>query len=373
MKNQKIIIFLISILFIKKIITSKIQIEEESCKRALRFFIGYKCVSKALNLEGSSLKAYKISKDDEKYFLKIKLTKGTTLSEDKNLFYLNKLNSRKNILHLIEYKINSYLTYEITAIYNRGNLETFINIYDFFEDQKKIKRFFKKLVETVGYMHQEKVIHTLLEPRNILINDENEPIIMEFEKAVEFGQKNKTRGVLYYMEPDQLKYWNSEIFFNEKVDTYSLGAILYYMVTKKHPYQEKTKKKLFLEMETNEYLYLPRNTLFVVAKIIEGCLQIERKKRFSIDDILSFLEDEKINSSVYKNEVKFSTRKITLINPEKITFFTEIILFVFCMIFFLVFCLYKFMNVKKTQDKDNNLNQSEVAQSNIVDKSLTFI
>ena len=113
---------------------------------------------------------------------------------------------------------------------------------------------FKKICDAVAYAHQRGVIHRDLKPANVLIPKPTESSSMQDAvpdvKILDFGlarmtaadvqaatyvtEMGKIRGTLPYMSPEQVRGNPDEI--DLRTDVYSLGVMLYEMVTGKLPY-----------------------------------------------------------------------------------------------------------------------------------------
>jgi serine/threonine protein kinase len=88
---------------------------------------------------------------------------------------------------------------------------------------------FKEILESVDYLHKQKVIHRDLKPNNILITD---GMNGRFVKIADFGlatihefdgqTHTKYKGTIRYAAPEVMRSRNYDI----KADIYSLGVIL---------------------------------------------------------------------------------------------------------------------------------------------------
>jgi serine/threonine-protein kinase len=97
----------------------------------------------------------------------------------------------------------------------------------------------RQICEAIVYMHGERVTHRDLKPENILITAEGRIKIMDFGIALDESARrltwsglSSTIGTPDYMAPEQVSGRRGD----HRTDIYSLGVILYEMVTAELPY-----------------------------------------------------------------------------------------------------------------------------------------
>ena len=98
------------------------------------------------------------------------------------------------------------------------------------------------LAETIGYLHQQNIIHKDIKPQNIIINPQTGQVkITDFSIASCLSRENQIvnnpnllEGTLAYISPEQTGRMNRSIDY--RADFYSLGVTFYEMLTGRVPF-----------------------------------------------------------------------------------------------------------------------------------------
>jgi serine/threonine protein kinase/tetratricopeptide (TPR) repeat protein len=105
-----------------------------------------------------------------------------------------------------------------------------------------------RLAEGLEHAHSRGLLHRDLKPSNILITADGMPMILDFNLSVvaepdEAGSRARVGGTLPYMAPEHLDAFHPRgktpcHAVDERSDLYSLGLILFEMVSGRHPFRD---------------------------------------------------------------------------------------------------------------------------------------
>jgi eukaryotic-like serine/threonine-protein kinase len=99
-----------------------------------------------------------------------------------------------------------------------------------------------RLADGLAHAHERGIMHRDLKPANILLTDEGQPMLLDFNLARDTKRASQATaamlgGTLPFMAPEQLEaYRHESISGNYNSDLYSLGVILYELLTGRHPF-----------------------------------------------------------------------------------------------------------------------------------------
>ncbi len=102
----------------------------------------------------------------------------------------------------------------------------------------------KTIAEAIQYAHQRGILHRDLKPQNVLIDEHGRPRVTDFGLAKHAGadsnltQTGAVMGSPSYIPPEQATGRHDQV--GPHSDVYSLGAILYQLLTGKAPFQGET-------------------------------------------------------------------------------------------------------------------------------------
>ncbi|MEX0717229.1 MAG: serine/threonine-protein kinase [Planctomycetaceae bacterium] len=164
------------------------------------------------------------------------------------------------------------------------------------------------VARAVHYLHQQDIVHRDLKPGNILLDGECNPCVTDFglAKVFDAGSTDTRTGMIIgtpsYMAPEQATGRVSEI--RPQSDVYSLGAILYEMLTGRPPFKEDNPLDTLVQVIEGE----PPPPRTLDPKIPRGleliclrCLEKDPQRRYATaadlaDDLERYLRGELVEA-----------------------------------------------------------------------------
>jgi serine/threonine protein kinase/thiol-disulfide isomerase/thioredoxin len=192
---------------------------------------------------------------------------------------------------------------------------------------------FTQVCDAVNYGHQRGIVHRDLKPDNVLVDSHNRIRIIDFGLAratdsdlhqtnvqTEVGQ---IIGSLQYMSPEQFEADSRDL--DTRSDVYSLGVVLFELLSGSLPYNFSTKKVYEIAniVREKQPLTLNKSGTKVAVEIdiiLQKCLRKERELRYQTayglqQDISRYLSGDAIvaRSPSLAYQIKVFTRKNKLL------------------------------------------------------------
>ena len=215
----------------------------------------------------------------------------------------------ENIIRLEDLKATLNHYYIIMEYCNGGSLNQCLNRYKELYHrpftEEIVQYIMKQVVSAVKYIHSQNIIHRDLKLDNILVNFLNQAdydsvnMLKTRVKLIDFGfASSKDENEMYStaigsplnMDPLILKKFNAgrvqtnDLYYDEKADIWSLGALCYQMLIGNSPFDAYNMQELVAKIEEGTYK-VPTNLSREVVSFLNGMLQYDPKKRLTAENL----------------------------------------------------------------------------------------
>ena len=207
---------------------------------------------------------------------------------------------------LIDYLEEEDYVYEILEFGKKGSLENYIKQKGF-EDKKDLLIMFRSIARAVMNLHDLGFVHGDINCSNIVLINKQTPLLVDFEGTKEEGEKNYSSANYYYTSPEVTDTFDVMTTVRKENDIYSLGVVLYYMMTKKFPFRASKLKDMATIKKHGIYPVFAGMNIQMV-ELINMMINPNKEKRASIEDIYNKVEyliekgsEEKLTHGYYTN------------------------------------------------------------------------
>jgi serine/threonine protein kinase len=141
----------------------------------------------------------------------------------------------------------------------------------------------KNIMTALDYAHIKGIYHRDIKPENIMFRQDNTPVLVDFGIArVLHSTDHLTRsreilGSIHYISPEQC---TGQKDIDGRSDIYSLGVVLYEMLTGENPYDEDSPMSIILKHTQDPVPRLPRK-LIRYQPLIDKMMAKNRDERIS--------------------------------------------------------------------------------------------
>ena len=338
--------------------------------------------------KGSFGEVYKVSKDNKFYALKIYQIKNEdSTSTKENIENIKSIENEVKILSQLDnpFIVKLYEVFSLNQNYelldnkeeNKDDTQIMCLVLELCENgdlndkirekkqknekfsENEILQYFYEILQGLYYLHKNRVIHRDLKTLNIFLTENNHIKIGDFGVSKKLINNNIYAytfvGTPYYLSP--------EICLNkpydEKSDVWSLGVVLYEMITLNKPFDSESQMGLFMKIlkgkpapinNTIKHSYSQK----LISLITENLLDKDPLTRYSIQQTINsgifnkfFREKElKYKLSLKRKEQKKQINKNNNIDKNQIN-----------------------NNKKNTNRNKATINQNNLIKSNIITDS----
>jgi aurora kinase, other len=187
----------------------------------------------------------------------------------------------KNILRMYGYFYDSKRIYLILEYAPGGELYKRLSRAGHFSERTSAK-LISDLAKALAYCHTKNVIHRDIKPENLLLGPNNEIKIADFGWSVHAPTSRRVTlcGTLDYLPPEMVEGRE----YDETVDVWSLGVLLYEFLTGKPPFEAEGSTATYRRISRVD-LRFPRGVPEDAQDLIRRLLVKDPRKRMTLADV----------------------------------------------------------------------------------------
>lgn len=139
--------------------------------------------------------------------------------------------------------------------------------------------FIKQMIKSIKYLHDKNIIHYDIKLENFVLFEDGTIKLIDFGFSIDSKNSSNKQGTLKYMAPEIKNYLDNKevkICATNKIDIYSLGISIYYMINFKFP---DLNNKLVFDNKLNNKKLDKLNNLIIKM------LELEPEKRIDIYEV----------------------------------------------------------------------------------------
>jgi len=231
---------------------------------------------------------------------KAKIKKQDQLILIRTEIAIMKLSKHPNIIKFIANYENSEYIFIVMELVKSGNLNQYLEKNKHNINEKMAANMCYQIANALIYLHKYGIIHRDLKPDNILlkitnskgdlVKESTEVILMDFGLSKILGNSETTKegyGTIAYIAPEVLMRRP----YNYKVDIWSLGIIIYHILSGEIPFMFKCQNLgvmlLRICKEDIKFSKKFENISSDAIDLIKRCLQKNADKRISIEEVVN--------------------------------------------------------------------------------------
>lgn len=152
--------------------------------------------------------------------------------------------------------------------------------------KSQVRHIIRQIVEAVMYIHKKGIVHRDIKLENVLIDDKLNVKLTDFGlcgiKETEYDMMNQKVGTVRYTSPEIVKGHS----YNESVDVWGIGVILFLLLTGEYPFTGSTKDRIFERIAEKRVHYSKYDLDKKEMSLLKALLEKNPDDRMEIEDIL---------------------------------------------------------------------------------------
>ena len=206
---------------------------------------------------------------------------GGVLRFEQELRLLEQLN-HPNLLKVLDVVYDDHYIYMITEFCEFGDLFQYLAMQGNL-NENEAKRIFRQLLDVVSFIHDRKIVHRDLKPENILLDEHKNIKLADFGlcKVCQSSLLSTPCGSPYYAAPELIM---GKKYSGVQADIWSMGVVLYAMVTGLLPWTKFDFPAVFKEITTGSFT-IPTYISISLRLLLCSMLNIHPNERCTLDEM----------------------------------------------------------------------------------------
>jgi len=174
-----------------------------------------------------------------------------------------KLCKHQNVVKLLDHFENEEYIFLVMEYIKGGNLNNFLFNHHAKLTEEILANYMMQIANALTYLHKYGIMHRDIKPDNLMLSEDYKSIkIMDFGLSKIIGPQERVSdgfGTLAFVAPEVLVRKP----YNQKVDIWSLGVIIFYSICLKLPFDD----------ENDDEEKIAKMTVFEDVKFEKGDLE----------------------------------------------------------------------------------------------------
>lgn len=198
----------------------------------------------------------------------------------------------KNIVKVLEYFEANNTIYYVMEYLRNGSLDDLIEKKGRLTESETLT-FTAQICEALKYMHSRQMLHLDLKPKNIMLNDKDEAVLIDFGLSKHYNEEGVPEssttiggGTPGYAPLEQSKY-RQDGTFQSTLDIYALGGTMFKMLTGQRPTEASDILNDGFDTESLKKAGVSEK----IIGVIEKAMMPQKKQRYqSVNELQSALD-----------------------------------------------------------------------------------
>ena len=192
---------------------------------------------------------------------------------------------------------------------------------------KEALHFTKQVAKALGHAHERGIVHRDIKPQNLMLLRDGTVKVADFGIAALENEiqenRNQAIGSIHYIAPEQARGENPDA----RSDIYSLGIVMYEMLTGQKPYTGETIKEVALKHMSSDYIpirELAEDVPEEFADIVDKAMSYEMEDRYQsaaelLEDLNHLVQTQihRIDQTQYINPDVIPVRSVSEMPSDK--------------------------------------------------------